>query len=303
MPEFGNMNNQNGGASANAVSTTTLALFAGDSTMLRISFRNDTMFINIIPCITDPASGRRRWPREIGHTAALRAQHAAALWRAFEQTILKDIEKKEDHLGYVVVPLNRDNTALCGFSYAGGRCCFSIFNNVAADRTCKEISTFAFEPTPAISEYNPNTGSYNLIEVQGQLYVMVMAIKYFAELASNYCGHGAKNAMAYNHDVIMAHLQAMAEKLGATPSAFGSYRGNSGSAVNFQSGNSFTPSMGGYANDGPALSATANQPSLMQLPRDNEGVTWNTAEADSSALGHTPVTPVQQVSELSDLMN
>lgn len=294
MPDYGNsmMNGMNGGAAVNAVSTTSIALFAGDSTMLRFAFRNDTMFLSIIPCINDPASGKRRWPREMGHTVALRANQAAALWHAFEKAILPDMEKQQDHLGYAAVPLNRDGTNLCGFSYAGGRVCFSIFNNVGSDRTCNEISTFMFEPTPIINDYNPNTGSYNIMEVQGQVYVTVWAIKTFAELASNFVGHGAKNADAFNHDMMMSYLSAMITKLGVTPGGYGTYRG---------AGMRMAP-MGGYSNDGP--SATAGQSSLLQPPQgpSNDGVTWNSSMADSNMVGHTNLTPVQQVSELSELI-
>lgn len=292
MPDFGqNGNGMNGGASVNSVTTNSIVLFAQDGTMLRFGFRNETMFLTIIPVVTDPASGKRRWPKEMGHTAALRPQNAAALWKAFERAILPDMEAGKDHLGYAVVPLNRDGTSLCGFSFAGGRVCFSIFNNVSMERTCNEISTYMFDPTPVINDYNPNTGTYTVMDIQGQVYVTVWAIKTFAEQSSNFVGHGAKNATAFNHDMIMAHLSAIMGKLGVTPSPYGTYRGRSNGIP-----------MGGYSNDGP--SATAGQASLMQPPvaNGNDGVTWDTAMAENAMVGHTGVTPVQPVSQLSDLM-
>lgn len=291
-----------GGASVNAVSTNgAIALFAADSTMLRISFRNDTMFINIIPRVNDPTTGKGKWPREMAHIASLRPQHAAALWNGFKQAILPDIEKGQDHLGYVAVPLNRDGTTLVGFSYVGKKICFSIFNNVNTERTCSEVSSFICDVTPVINDYNPNTGAYSILEIQSQAYVLTYAIKTFAELASNWVGHGAKYATSYNNDMLMSHLQAIVTKLGVTPMGFGAYRGSNGGSFNRFGGGGMPGPMGGYSNDGP--SATSNQLQLMQPPApSNDGVAWNNAEVEASTVGHTAITPVQQVSQLSDLM-
>lgn len=295
MAEFNNSNYGNG-SSVNSVSTNSIAMFAADSTMLRIAFRNDTMFLTITPRTTDPTTGKQRWPRDLGRTASLRPHQAAALWKAFEKAILPDIEAKVDHMGYAVVPLNRDNSSLCGFSYAGGRVCFSIFNNVSSDRTCGDITTFMFDTTPAINEYNPNTGNYSILEIQSQAYVAVMAIKSFADMCANYAGHGAKSAMSYNYDMLMGYLQSLIIKMGVTPSLFGSYRGMSAN----------NNPMGGYSNDGPSIgtSATGGQAHLMQPPQGGlgTGVTWNSSMNDSASLGHVNQSPAQQVSQLSELI-
>lgn len=298
MPDYSNMN---GGASANSVNTNTIALFAEDGTMLRFAYRNETMFLSIIPRVSDPSTGRQRWPREMGHSIALRPQQAAALWKAFESCILPDIENGTDHIGYVVVPLNREATSLCGFSYTAGKCCFSIFNNVSVDRTCNEVYTYMFDTTATINEYNPNTGTYSIKEIQSQLFVVIWAIKVFAEFSANFVGHGAKNATAFNHDMLMSHLSAICTKLGVTPGGYGSYRGSYGNQ---------NP-QGGYSNDGPSM--TSAQPRLMSpmtnpisapMPgSENDGVSWASGMTDASMVGHTAMTPVEQVSQLSDMIS
>ena len=82
-------NNDNGLLS---VSTNSIAIFAQDSTMLRLGFKNDLMFLTIIPRVEDPNGGKARWPKEMGHTVSFRAHQAYALYEGFKQTILPDIQ-------------------------------------------------------------------------------------------------------------------------------------------------------------------------------------------------------------------
>ena len=146
-----------------------------------------------------------------------------------------------------------------------------------------------------------------MLEFQSQAYVLLMAIKVFAEFAGNAVGHGAKYAAAYNSDMMMSYLQAIVAKTGANPMGYGSYRG--GNMNRFGAGGSFSGGnggfnagpMGGYSNDGP--SATSNQMQLMPPPApSNDGVSWNSTDAESSTVGQTVVAPVQLVSSLADLM-
>lgn len=298
--------NQNG-TSVNSVNTNSIALFGSDGTMLRVAFKNDMMFLSIIPKIMDPSTGKPKWPREMAKHAALRPAHAAALYNGFMQKLLPDIESKTDHVGYVAVSLNFSGTTLCGFGYVGGMVTFAIFNNVSTDRTCNEVSTYTFDATPVINAYNPNTGTFEVEETQAQLYVIVWALKNFAEMCGNYTGHGAKMAMSYNLDMIMSNLQSICVKLGVTPSAYGSYRGQY-AGYNGGFTNNFAAPQGGYANDGPAASApsaTAGQTPLMQPSPigENDTTSWGTGYTESATVGHNTVAAVQQVSSLEELMS
>lgn len=299
MADYNNPN----GTSVNSVNTNSIAIFGADGTMLRLGFKNDMMFLSIIPKIMDPNTGKPKWPREMSKHAALRPAQAAALYNGFMQKLLPDIESKTDHMGYVAVSLNLSGTTLCGFGYVGGMATFSIFNNVSADRTCNEVSTYTFEATPIINAYNPNTGTFEVDDTQAQLFIIVWALRNFAEMCSNYTGHGAKMAMTYNLDMIMSNLQSMCVKLGVTPSAYGSYRGQyNGYGNGFT--NNFAAPQGGYTNDGPDPSATAGQAPLMQPSPIGENATtsWGTGYTESATVGHNAVTAVQQVSSLEELM-
>lgn len=303
-----NTTNTSGGATVNQINTNSIAIFGAESTMLRIAFRNETMFLTIIPRVMKEGDPKPRWPRENGHSVALRPQQAAALYRAFEQAILPDIEKGQDHMGYAAIPLNRDSTNLCGFTYGGGRVMFSIFSGVSLERTCSDVTTFIFDTTPVINDYNPNTGAYNVLEVQGQAFVIVWALKNFAEMVSNVAGHNVKVANAYNQDMMMSYLQGMITKLGVTPGGYGSYRGRAGANA---------APMGGYANDGPSATAaqlglmappsgsalaSLSMPNTNPLPNSNDAVSWNSSYAESATVGHDAMPPMNQVGQLSDLI-
>ena len=123
-------NNQNG-TSVNSINTNSIAIFGADGTMLRLGFKNDMMFLSIIPKIMDPNTGKPKWPREMSKHAALRPAQAAALYNGFMQKLLPDIESKTDHMGYVAVSLNLSGTTLCGFGYAGD--CASCFYRLCHD--------------------------------------------------------------------------------------------------------------------------------------------------------------------------
>lgn len=267
------------GALVASVNTNSLPLFAADGTMLRIAFKNDTMFLTIIPKVPDPNGGKPRWPKELGHTANIRPNVAAALYEGFKEKMLPDVEAKRDHEGYLVVATNREATNLCGFTYVGGQAIFSIFNNVGADRTCNEIYSFVFDPTVVIDKYNSATGAYEVCELQGQLFVLLHALCTWYELSSNVVGHNVKNASAWANDRLISYLTAIATKLGAVPAQYGSYRGSSGS----------------YANDGPNFNAQSGS---------NDGVSWQTGAAAEASVGHTSPSAVnvQQVSSLDALM-
>lgn len=209
MPNYA-ANNDNGLLSVN---TNSIAIFAQDSTMLRIAFKNDLMFLTIIPKVEDPSGGKARWPKEMGHTVSFRAPQAYALYEGFKQTILPDIDAKKDHPGYCVVPLNRESSTLCGFAYAGGHAVFTIFMSVGVDRTCSEAYSYMFDPTMVIDTYNPATGAYTTIEVQAQLFIIVEALRVFGEFGANFVGHSAKNAMGWNTNQIITYLKAIAAKM------------------------------------------------------------------------------------------
>lgn len=283
MPDYGTPQ----GANAYAVRTNSIAFFAGDSTMLRIAFSGDSMFFTIIPKVADPNGGKPRWPKDMGHTAAFRPQTAMALYEGFKKTILPDVEMGRDHPGYCVVPLNREATTLAGFTYAGGHAIFTIFMNVAADRTCNEQYSFMFEPTTIVADYAPLNGSYKVLEVQAQLYVILEALRAFGVAPTNVYAHANKNATAWTTDSIISHLRAIAMRTGATPGQYGQYRGADGANFNYDGTSRFS--------DGPSPSSPTFQ--------DNSGNTnWSTGYSAAATDGHTAMTPVNQVSSLEALM-
>ena len=291
--------NMNGGSGVVEVSTNSIALFAADSTMLRIGFRGDMMFFTIIPKVADPNGGKPRWPKELGHTASFRPQTALALYDGFQKKILPDIAAGVDHPGYCVVPLNREASNLCGFSWAGGHACFTIFNGVREDRTCGDQYTFMFDPVTLIDTYNPNTGTYTVVESQAQLYVIIEALRMFGMCSTGSIGHSVKNATSWNSDMIQSHLRSIATKLGATPGEYGRYRGYNGNGGNY--GNA------PFAMDAPAAqpigSSNYNQTPLA-VPAAigaNDTVAWGNAIQDSGNIG-PGVPDVHQVSNLESLM-
>lgn len=288
MPNGFNDNATNGILKVN---TNSIALFAPDSTMLRVSFSNDSMFLSIIPKVDDPAGGRARWPKELGHSVGFRPAQAMALYKGFMQTIAPDIEAKRDHAGYCVVPLNMAASTLCGFSWAGGHAVFSIFNGVGVDRTCSEISNFMFEPTQMIDTYNPATGAYTVIEVQAQLFVIVEALRVFGEMGANFVGHGAKNAMGWSMNRILDYLKAMADKMNVQlPNSY-SFSGN-----NFGGGMSNFPTAG-------ASAAMSQQPSLNNAGDVNmNAVNWSSASQVEAEKNSAGAPQVEQVSSLDALI-
>lgn len=290
MADFGNT--QNAGGFAN-VNTNSIALFAADSTMLRISFSNDMMFFNIIPKVVDPTTGKNKWPKELQHTAAFRPANAAALYKGFMERIMPDIEAKQDHQGYCVIPMNFAATTLCGFSWAGNRACFTIFSDVSADRTCSNQATFMFEPSLVIDKYNSNTGTYETTEVQSQLYVIVEALRTFAELSSNFVGHGAKNANSWTVNSIRTYIQGIATKLGVSVQA-----GNYAGAPTSRFGAGIDDGESGFAQQ-PQLAI----PNANALDGANDAVAWSSGMANAANVGHTDVgSAPEAVSSLEDIM-
>ena len=280
-------NNDNGLLS---VSTNSIAIFAQDSTMLRLGFKNDLMFLTIIPRVEDPSGGKARWPKEMGHTVSFKAHQAYALYEGFKQTILPDIQEKKDHVGYCVVPLNRESSTLCGFSYAGGRAVFSIFMSVGMDRTCSETYSFMFEPTSVIDTYNPTTGAYSTIEVQAQLFIVVEALRVFGEFGGNFVGHSAKNAMGWNTNQIISYLKAIATKMNVDIPNTYSFSGN---------GNGYAP-----VNHFPAVSsAAAAQPTLNTANDVNmSAVNWSSSAQAEAASNIAPIPQVEAVTSLDSLI-
>jgi hypothetical protein len=291
-------NYQRGGASVGGVNTSSIALFASDSTMLRIGFNNDAMFLTIIPRVADPQGGRPRWPKELGHTATFRAAQALSLYKGFVSKVLPDIEAEKDHPGYCVVPLNRDGTTLAGFTFAGGNAIFSIFYNVGVDHTTTEQFNYIFEPTLVMDTYNPTTGQYVVAPVQGQLFVIVEGLKIFGEHGINAVGHGAKYAMGFNQDMMMSHLQAIATRVGATPAQYGMYRGSFGGS--FGGGSYGGGSYGGGYNAGGSMQTPLQQPGPVG---SNDTMTWNTGYAAQAEVGQTNVPQVEPLTSLESLMS
>lgn len=286
MPDYQSNNQQQ--RQSTEVNTNGIVLFSADSTMLRLGYRGETMFISIIPKVNDPNGGRARWPRELSHAASLRPHQALSLYEGFKQKLLPDIAEKKDHPGSVVVPLNREASNLCGFSYAGERACFNIFNNVGPDRTCSESFSFIFEPTLMIDDYNPNTGAYTTFQVQGQLFVVAEALRLFGEYGTSAPGHGVRHASTWTNDMMMSYLRAVAAKVNAVPAQYGSYTPRTGNGDGFDRFGEGS-SAGNAPLAGPGSGTVGD-------------VTWGSAAEEAANVGHGAVTQVQQLSSLDDLM-
>jgi len=334
MPEFGMQGVVAGGTSTrgNEVNTSGLAVFSADSTMLRIGFAGDSMFLTIIPRVQDPNGGRPRWPRELGHTASFKAHLARALYDGFMKKILPDIEAGKDHIGHVVVPLNREGTNLAGFSYVGGRAVFTIFMNTAADKVCSEQYSFMFEQTAMIDEYNPNTGSYTVFPAEGQLFVVVEALRSFSEAMTAAAGHGNKRASAWITDMTASYVRGIAQKLNVNAMQFGSFRGSGPDSGYGGYGGGYGGGFGGGQFGGATAPGYAAPPANIQqfvsdnftgagenspfdLPANAEvaaltrpstptigSVQLQDVKVNESQVGHGSTTPVQPLTSLDELM-
>ncbi len=270
----------NNSANVNNVNSNGIALFAADGHMLRVAFRNEMLILTIIPKIVGE-DGRPRWPKDFGKTVMLRPQNCAALHEQTEKFIVPCILNAQDYDGYVVVPTNRDNTNLVGFAYHGGKVSLSIFLGVGADRRCADTTTFIFDTLPVITQYNPDTGKYQVAESQGQFQVVLLLLKACAMLLSGVPGQSTKTAMSFNTNQIIAYVRAIATKLGVTPSAYGNFVGPRDDGSGF-GGTPFRTDTSGGA----------------------DGTTsWNMGAADNAMMNHGMNGPdIQQLSSLEALM-
>lgn len=246
----------------NNVNSNGIALFSAEGNMLRVGFKNDLLILTVVPKVME--EGRARWPKEFGKSAMLRPHVCASLYKTATEALVPAIAARTDLPGYVVVPTNRDLTNLAGFGYKDGRATFNIFMGIDASRKCGDVTTFNFDTTPVITNYDPTTGHYEMVEAQGQLYVILWLLEACSKLLSGAPGQSAKMANNFNTNQMISYLRAIATKLGATPSQYGNFNG--------------------YKDDGSS----------------NEPMSWGGAENGQTMPSMN--TDVQQLSSLESLM-
>lgn len=277
MADFGS-NGMNTQANVNNVNSNTIALFSAEGHMLRVSFKNDITMLTIIPKVIGE-DGRPRWPKDMGRTAFIRPQAAAALFQQTSAEMVPCIVKGEAYPGYITVPTNRDKTALVGFGYNGSRVTFNIFNNVGNDRRCNDYASFIFDVVPVISQYDPTSGHYVIAESQGQFQVILQSLWMAAQHMSGVVAHTDKVSGYFNTNQIIAYLRALATKFGVTPGQYGNF--------------------GGVRDDGSSYQIYGNGQTS-----GGSGTTtpWATGESNMAELGQKLTTDVQQLSSLEGLM-
>lgn len=216
MTMYENQNQQTNDQNAFAVNSNSIAFFSPDGTMLKFSFKNDRIIVTITPRVEDVAGGRPRWPRELGHSAIMQPATAATLYHLFMEKMSQEIIDGKDHDGYLAVGLNRDFTALCGIGWKDNTAEFIICQNVNPDRTSSGVAKFTFQKQMAIDNYDPVTGQYTVKEIQGQFLLFIETLRAFESAVGGSDAHMVKNLTNYNFNQIMAHLKALALKMGVT---------------------------------------------------------------------------------------
>lgn len=278
MADFGNSNGTNSQANVNNVNSSTIALFSAEGHMLRVSFKNDVTMLTIIPKVAGE-DGRPRWPKDLGRTAFIRPQVAAALFQQVSAEMVPYILKAEAYPGYITAPTNRDNTSLVGFGYNGSRVTFNIFNNVGNDRRCNDVATFTFDVVPVITQYNPADGHYAIAESQGQFQVILQTLWMAAQHMSGVVAHTHKVNSYFNTNQMIAYLRALATKFGVTPGQYGNF--------------------GGLRDDGSAVQMWGNG---QQSGGSGTATPWATGDAALAEAGQKVTTDVQQLTSLEGLM-
>ncbi len=249
---YNSYNNGNNGGDFQQVhvNSSTLMMFSGDS-CLRISLYDQTLSLAFIPAVTDPNTGKRRFPKENALNALLTAERVTALYSIMKhrtQTALEEHHGRSD-----AITCNRDGTTmLCVEVTPENQVNLTLHTEIGEDRIPKRSMTFTFQEIIPIMNYNPTTGEFTAgdapIHAQMKLFMMMLEGFCYATIGAEH--HFGKYSDRFSDRRMMGAIGAMANSLGVTAPNAPNYN-NAIPGTSVAPGGAFNPNNGTGTNGVP----------------------------------------------------
>lgn len=200
----------------NRVSTTGVTLFDENSTMLKLSYLDDTFSLSIAYPSTD-ANGKHSYPESARNGFLITIDRGAAL---YDTVICKDLQKalQEGNDFCEGIFLNRAKTSVFQIRIQDGEIYGVYCKNINEDKIAESSFVFHFQKTDLIEGYEPDTG--NFIDkggkVEGSFVVFTKYLEAGLNGMTNGIAHGDRKANQYSNRSVFEYLRAIAARLGVT---------------------------------------------------------------------------------------
>ena len=219
MP-YGN-NNQNGNNQQFSVTSSLVSMFDENSNQLRISGMDSGLQIAIWIPETN-SEGRMNYPREKRYSVILSQEAAAAFNDVANKKMLAAYENGQNFKKGVAT--NRTATNFIELIINDGSVYLRLCKDLDQNKMPKSTNIFKFSKTNLITDYNPQTGEFDIEPADIQLALFCNTLSAYTGIAMA-AGHGSHVAMNYSIGRMYQYLQAIASKLGAAVNT-SSYGGN-----------------------------------------------------------------------------
>lgn len=203
-----NQNNRN----ENRVNTVGLNLFDDNSMLLRLSYLDDSLSIQI--CEPEQGSdGKRHYPEQKRHSVIITADRAAAL---YNDVIIPSVKAVEENVAFARgIFCNRMKTTILQIMVKDNEVYLSILAGIDENKVSQDKVSFKFQKVQYIDDYNPSTGEVgNQTDVHGGYLLFTKFIELGVEALTGSAGHSMRKSNRATTRMIFNYLKAIGEKVG-----------------------------------------------------------------------------------------
>lgn len=206
------------------VRTNGLNLFGSNGNLLIVSYLDNMINIQIgLP--SEDGNGKRTYPKDNRIPFMLKKESVQDLSYLIMNDVIPAYVRGDEKISYGVFLTNKKDSILM-VECENDEFKLIYYWNINSERIPEGSVEFKFQKSTTIKQYNPNTGDFELEDVQAQFYCFAhMIVNFESIISANAISHGAKIGNAWTADQEMTHLKAIANKLGVSPLGT-SYREN-----------------------------------------------------------------------------
>lgn len=209
MADYNNTNNNY----QNRITTSGMTLFDENSTMLRLSYLDDSFSLIIGECqIAD--NGKRKYPQELRHPFIITMDRAIALNDHVIPKAINALTNNENYNGGVL--LNRRKDALFEIRVENGDVYLVYHKEI--DENCNPKNSFVFkcQKTDLIESYHVGSMDFVKSSVEGYFAIFCKYIEAGIFDMTGSSAHAFRKGNQYTTNHIFDYLKGIASKLGIT---------------------------------------------------------------------------------------
>lgn len=202
-----------------SMTTNSLSIFDENGLLFKIGYLDETVSIGMWEPMTDPATGKRSYPKEMRNSLLLTPERVAALLELINTTVINNVEAKTPYNGGVFTSNKKDSIFEILVDKMGEDVdIYLLFHkNINQERVPDKTVAFKFKKVPIIQKYNSKTGEFELYDTHGEFYMFVKVLEGFLLVNANgNAGHSMRNHNKYTTDKIFKYLAEFATKMGVT---------------------------------------------------------------------------------------